>query len=331
MISTERIGVILFNLGGPERLDEVRPFLYNLFSDPEIIRLPIRALQKPLAWMIARFRANHSKHYYELIGGGSPLRRITDEQAAALERELSKQLPPGVSVKVYVGMRYWHPMTETAVRRIVDDGVTRLVVLPLYPQFSVSTTGSSIKAMIRELERLGGRREIRRHYITRWFDNEEYLDALTRKIAAQIEQLPDQTPRNVHVLFSAHSIPLSYVERGDPYERHTRQTVWSVMQKLGNLYPHHLSFQSKVGPVKWLEPSTDQMIRRLAREGVRQLVLVPVSFVSEHVETLYELDILYREVAGEAGIKELRRVPTLDADPPFIRALANMVTARLQA
>src|SRR6185436_14445470 len=245
------LGVLLFNLGGPETLADVRPFLYNLFSDPEIIRLPVRALQKPLAWLIATSRHKKSAAYYAQIGGGSPLRRITDEQAAALQAELEQR---GIEARVYVGMRYWHPFTEDALEQIARDGITDLIVLPLYPQFSISTTGSSLKEFVALLDRRGGLRHMRRRYITRWHTNDLYVNALAEQISAEIGKFPDPDPRHVHLLFSAHSIPQSYIIEGDPYLRHIQETVRLVTEELGNLSPAHLSFQSKVGPVKWLEP-----------------------------------------------------------------------------
>jgi ferrochelatase len=320
------LGVILFNLGGPETLADVRPFLYNLFSDPEIIRLPARFMQKPLAWLIATTRAKKSSAYYAQIGGGSPLRRITDEQAKALQTELHGR---GIEAKVYVGMRYWHPFTNEALHRIERDGITELVVLPLYPQFSVSTTGSSLKEFIALLRERSKWRNIRRRYITRWFDYEPYIQALAEQIKTELAQFPD--PANVHLLFSAHSVPQSYIERGDPYLRHTEETVRLVSAALGNDYPTHLSFQSKVGPVKWLEPATEQMIRDLHAQDVEQLLMIPISFVSEHIETLYELDILYKQVAEEIGLTQYRRVPAFNTDPRFIRALADLVSSKIQS
>jgi ferrochelatase len=319
------LGVILFNLGGPETLADVRPFLYNLFSDPEIIRLPARFMQKPLAWLISTTRAKKSSAYYAQIGGGSPLRRITDEQAKALQTELQAR---GIEAKVYVGMRYWHPFTNEALHRIERDGITELVVLPLYPQFSVSTTGSSLKEFIALLRGRAKWRTIRRRYITRWFDYEPYIQALAEQIKTELAQFPD--PANVHLLFSAHSVPQSYIERGDPYLRHTEETVRLVSEALGNAYPPHLSFQSKVGPVKWLEPATEQMIRDLHAQGVEQLLMIPISFVSEHIETLYELDILYKKVAEEIGLSQYRRVPAFNTDARFIRALADLVSSKIQ-
>ncbi len=322
----QRLGIILFNLGGPETQSDVRPFLFNLFSDPEIVRIPVRAFQKPLAWIISTARHKKSSAYYSLIGGGSPLRRITDEQAAELREELQRR---GIEANVYVGMRYWHPFTESALDQIERDGITELIVLPLYPQFSVSTTGSSTKDFAALLDARGGLRHIRRRYITRWHTHEGYLNLLAAQITEEIEKFPDPDPRNVHLLFSAHSVPQSYIAGGDPYLRHIEETVRLVSEKLGNQSPVHLSFQSKVGPVKWLEPSTDTKLRELNAAGVGQVLAIPISFVSEHIETLYELDLLYKELAEELGFKAYRRVPAFNTDPRFISALADLVGEKL--
>jgi protoporphyrin/coproporphyrin ferrochelatase len=321
-----RTGVILFNLGGPERLSEVRPFLYNLFSDPEIIRTGIPALRKPLAWLISTVRTRKSSGYYSLIGGGSPLRKITDAQAHALEQELVSM---GLKARVYVAMRYWHPFTHEAIDDILNDQITDLVVLPLYPQFSVSTTGSSIKEMKRLLDERGGVRQMRRRYITRWYDRPDYISVVARQIENEISLFPDPRSEKVHLLFSAHSVPQSYIERGDPYLRQTQETMRLVCEKLGNSSPTSLSFQSKVGPVKWLEPSTNDALRQLRERGVEQVLTIPISFVSDHIETLYELDILYRNRAKELGFSSYRRVPALNCEPKFIRALAGLVVESL--
>lgn len=321
------LGVLLFNLGGPETLADVRPFLYNLFSDPEIVRLPVRALQKPLAWLIAMARYKKSAGCYAQIGGGSPLRRITDGQAAALQRELGQR---GIEARVYVSMRYWHPFAKEALEQILRDGITELIVLPLYPQFSVSTTGSSIKEFISLLDQRGGLRHIQRRYITRWHTNRYYVDVLAEQIQAEIEKFPDPDPARVHLLFSAHSVPQSYIEAGDPYLRHTQETIRLVSERLGNVSPTHLSFQSKIGPVKWLKPSTEQKLRQLRAEGAEQVLAIPISFVSDHIETLYELDILYKKVAEEIGISVYRRLPSLNCTPGFIKALAELVSEKVK-
>lgn len=317
--------MLLFNLGGPEKLEDVRPFLFNLFADPDIIRLGWQAMQKPLAWLISTQRYKKSQGYYRKIGGGSPLRRITGEQARSLESELSGR---GIDARVYVGMRYWYPFIEEAMEQISRDRIEHLVVLPLYPQYSVSTTGSSLNRLNYILDS-NGRTALRTSVISSWQDDPRYIAALARTISREFDQFPDRDPARTHIVFSAHSVPVRYIEEGDPYLEQTEHTVRLVMEQLGRERPHHLSFQSKVGPVKWLQPSTDETIRRLAREGASQLLLVPVSFVSEHIETLYELDILYRGVAEEVGLQHYRRVPALNCEPDFISALADLVERQL--
>ncbi len=317
-----RLGVLLFNLGGPEKPGDVRPFLFNLFSDPEIVRLPWKPAQKPLAWLIATTRYRKSVGYYKQIGGGSPLRRITEDQATALGKELGRR---GIDARVYVGMRYWPPFTTDALSEIERDSISQLVVLPLYPQFSVSTTGSSFKEFVGLIDQRGGLRDLRRRYISRWHAHPGYVASLADQIVAEINAFPDPDPRHVHLLFSAHSVPQSYISRGDPYLNQIQETVRLVAERLGNRSPVELSFQSKVGPVKWLEPSTDQKLRELAARGVKQVLAIPISFVSDHIETLYELDILYRKLADELGIETYRRVPAFNCSPVFINTLADLV------
>ncbi len=321
----ERVGVLLFNLGGPETLDDVKPFLFNLFSDPDIIRLPIKAIQKPLAWLIATARSKKSSGYYAKIGGGSPLRRITDEQARALKEALKRR---GVDANVYVGMRYWSPFTEEALARIERDRITHLAILPLYPQFSISTTGSSLNRM-RDIVSKNGYTPARTSVICSWETDPAYIAALARSVRDELARFPDQDPAKTHILFSAHSVPVSYIKEGDPYLGKIEKTESACMELLGNDRPHGLSFQSKVGPVKWLQPSTDEAVRKLASEKASQVLLVPVSFVSEHIETLYELDILYRDVARDAGIEHYRRAEALNCRPDFIDALAQLVERAL--
>jgi ferrochelatase len=323
----ERIGVLLFNLGGPETLGDVRPFLFNLFADPDIIRLPFRFMQKPLAWFISTQRHKKSSSYYEQIGGGSPLRKITDEQARALESELNNR---GVNSRVYVAMRYWHPFTEETFEQIERDGITHLVVLPLYPQFSISSTGSSLNRMNKVIKDKG-LESMRTSVICSWQNDTNYINSLAGMVKEELARFANPDPTATTIIFSAHSIPVRYVEEGDPYLEYTKQTFKLVMEKVGTHYPHTLSFQSRVGPVKWLRPSTEETLRRLASEGVLQTLMVPISFVSEHSETLYEMDIQYKIVADEIGIKEYRRVPALNCRPDFIDALANLVQRELTA
>lgn len=322
-----RVGVLLLNLGGPEQLEDVRPFLFNLFSDPEIIRLPVPWLQKPLAWMISSSRAKQSQENYSQIGGGSPLRRITEEQAQALKESLQHK---GQDVELYIGMRYWYPFTEEAIARIKRDGIDELVVLPLYPQFSISTSGSSFRLLEKLWEEDPSLERIRYTVIPSWYARPGYVKAMAELIANELDQLPD--PSQGHIFFSAHGVPVSYVEEaGDPYQREIEHCVDLIMKALGRPNQHTLAYQSRVGPVEWLQPYTEDAIKELAESGVKALVVVPISFVSEHIETLQEIDIEYREIAEESGIETFRRVPALNTHPGFIDDMANMVIDALRS
>ncbi len=330
MTKKEKLGIVLFNLGGPENLDDVRPFLYNLFCDAEIIKLPLEIIRKPLAWLISTFRYKKSSGYYKKIGGGSPLRSITDQQGEALVNELAKR---GIAASSYTAMRCWKPFTEDAIDKIEKDGVNRVIALPLYPQFSISTTRSSFRYFIKVLNSRGGMRHIRRHYISSWYNHPGYINALVETIRIAYAKLPNQDPKATQLIFSAHSVPVSYLAQGEPYLKHTQKTVELVIKRLeteGKNFPWKLSFQSKVGPVKWLEPLTDDVIRQFGKEGKQQLLIVPVSFVSDHIETLYELDILYKEVADEVGIPHFVRAPAFNTMPSFIKALADIVEEKLR-
>ncbi len=324
-----RVGVLLLNLGGPERIKDVGPFLYNLFSDPEIIRLPVPAFQKPLAWLISLLRSRKSQEAYRCIGGGSPLRRITEQQA----RELQSQLRSiGIDATTYVAMRYWHPFTESAVADIKADGVNQVVVLPLYPHFSISTSGSSFRELKRlkdddsEFEKLSIR------CIRSWFDHPGYVTSMAELIKSEI--LSCDSPEKAHIFFTAHGVPRSYVEEaGDPYQDQIQNCSLLIIDKLessvGFSNPFSLSYQSRVGPEEWLQPYTEDVLEELGKSGVKELVVVPISFVSEHIETLQEIDIEYKEIAFRNGIINFRRVPALDTYPLFIGGLADLVSSCL--
>ncbi|MEL6400503.1 MAG: ferrochelatase [Cyanobacteria bacterium J06607_6] len=322
-----RVGVLLLNLGGPEQLEDVRPFLFNLFADPEIIRLPVSWLQKPLAWLISNSRAKQSQQNYSQIGGGSPLRRITEQQADALKHSLEAA---GQPTEMYIGMRYWYPFTEEAIARIKRDGIEELVVLPLYPQYSISTSGSSFRLLQKLWKEDPSLERIRYTVIPSWYARPGYVRAMADLITQELDQLPD--PNAGHVFFSAHGVPVSYVEEvGDPYQREIEHCVELIMQALGRPNAHTLAYQSRVGPVEWLQPYTEEAIAELADQGVDNLVVVPISFVSEHIETLQEIDMEYREIAEEAGIETFRRVPALNTHPGFIDDMAAMVMESLEA
>jgi protoporphyrin/coproporphyrin ferrochelatase len=322
-----RVGVLLLNLGGPDKLEDVGPFLFNLFSDPEIIRLPFRWLQKPLAWLISSRRTQKSQENYKQIGGGSPLRRITEAQGQALKEQLHAL---GQEANIYVGMRYWHPYTEEAIAKITKDDIERLVILPLYPQFSISTSGSSFRLLERLWQEDPKLQLLDYTVIPSWYKHPGYLQAMANLIAQELDQFPN--PDEVNIFFSAHGVPKSYVEEaGDPYQQEIEECTHLIMQTLNRPNPHILAYQSRVGPVEWLQPYTEDAIPELAEKGVKDLVVVPISFVSEHIETLQEIDIEYREIAEEAGIHNFRRVPALNTHAVFIQALADMVLDALKS
>ncbi len=320
-----RVGVLLLNLGGPDEIKDVRPFLYNLFSDPEIIRLPSSWLQKPLAWLISTLRAKKSQKNYLEIGGGSPLRKITEAQGQALTEKLADN---GTDAEVYIGMRYWHPFTEEAIARVKRDRIDKLVILPLYPQFSISTSGSSFRVLEEMWSKDQELQQIDYTLIPSWYDSPGYLQAMVDLIVEELKQFDN--PDEVHIFFSAHGVPQSYVdEAGDPYQREIEQCTRLIMKTLKRPNKHTLAYQSRVGPEEWLKPYTQSALEQLGSAGVKDLLVVPISFVSEHIETLQEIDIEYREVATEAGIENFQRVPALNTHPIFIESLAELVRTSL--
>lgn len=320
--SESRRGVLLFNLGGPERLEDVRPFLHNLFSDPEIIRIKNDSLRRLLASIIVTLRQRKSRKLYKQIGGGSPLRKITEAQAAALKQELEAR---GTQASTYVGMRCWKPTIEDAISRISEDGITHLVALPLFPQYSTSTTGSCFKYFREHIEKIGLAGKLQVAYVDSWHNEPLYVEAMAGMIERCSSQFDGVDPSNIHLLYSAHSIPAHYIAEGDPYLQQTRQTVELINARLGNFSPSNLAFQSKVGPVRWLEPSTRKTLEQLGKQGIKRVLAIPVSFVSDHLETLQEMDIQYSSLAVKFGIKEFRRSESLNLDPTFIQGLAGIV------
>ena len=319
-----KVGILLFNLGGPETLRDVKPFLYRLFSDPEIIHVKWSPLRKAIAYAIATLRRRTSEGYYRQIGGGSPLRRLTQDQARALSDELKRR---GKDVETFVGMCTWRPFLREAVNSVEQSNIERLLILPLFPQYSVTTTGSGFSALRQLIEKRPSFHKLNVQWVRSWADQPTYIQSFVEGIQRELATFTK--PDRVHLLFSAHSIPESYVRKGDPYLDQTKQSVELIMDRLGRKNPYQLSFQSKIGPVKWLEPFTNDVILELGKRGIDDVLVVPISFVSEHIETLYELDILYKKVAKEAGIDNFRRVPALNSDPTFIRALAEIVESTL--
>jgi len=312
-------GVVLLNMGGPDSISAVRPFLARLFSDRDLIRLPAAFLTQPVfAWLVSGLRARKVKRYYEEIGGGSPIGRLTELQRAALEAALRET---GGNFRVYVGMRYWHPLAKHAVLEMKEDGVARAIALPLYPQYFSATTGSSLKDFRTWMRWAGA--AISLQEIRSYPDHPAYIAALSEKVA---ETLRGIAPAGAHLLFSAHSVPKSFIEEGDPYQEEVGRTVAAVMRGFPGI-PHSIAYQSRAGKARWLAPDTVEEVRRRGREGIKTLVVVPVSFVSDHIETLHELDIRLKATAEQAGIQTFLRVPALNDSPAFIQALKEIVLA----
>ncbi len=345
----DKTGVILLNLGGPDSLNAVRPFLYNLFSDREILRLGPSFMQKPAAWFLSGLRSKKTEEMYRLIGGKSPIKDITMEQASALEKALNAEVEKirsledekssasqplnflTSSFKVYVGMRYWHPFIDETLKDMFKDGIRHIIVLSLYPHYSRATTGSSIAEFKRVVERLtvhASRFTV--NYIEQWYDFPSYTDCLADFISSGISEFKGD---NFEILYSAHSLPESFISQGDPYLEHIKATVAAVNASLVTRYSlhvkWHLSFQSKSGPVRWLQPSTDEIIIDLAKTGCKNLFVVPISFVSDHVETLYEIDILYKDLAMKHGMN-LIRCQSMNATEKFIDVLKELVIREIQ-
>jgi len=327
------LGIILLNLGGPDSLQAVRPFLYNLFSDRQIIRLGPSFMQKPLAWLISAIRSKKTEQYYKLVGGKSPILDITKAQAKALEESLNSELTTQNSersFKVFIGMRYWSPFIEDIIPEIYSNGIRKIIALSLYPQYSITTSGSSTS----KLKEVLFNYQMEAVYISSWHAHPMYIEALVDVIKKGIESFAvnakhrtENAEPEVHVLFSAHSLPQKIIDEGDPYADQTMETIEEILKRIPLNW--HLSYQSKSGPVKWLEPSTENKIRELAGKGVKNLLVVPISFISDHIETLYEIDILYKKLAESLGIN-LKRADSLNTRPAFIKALRDIVIGELK-
>ena len=323
----ERLGVVLLNLGGPDSLEAVEPFLYNLFRDPDIIDFPLSFLfRKGLAKVISSRRAPRVMEQYKAIGGKSPIREYTEQQASRLEEELNRQ---GLDARVYVAMRYWRPSTEEALEAIERDGVTRVILLPLYPQYSKATTLSSMKEWDKQVKQRASK--IEAELIDSYFSFQPYIDAFVERVDQGLARFPEDRRDEVNILFSAHGTPMKLVRQGDPYSHQIAKTVEAIMERGRFSQPHHLCYQSKVGPLKWLEPSTPETIHKLAAEGVKNMLLVPVAFASDHLETLFELGVEYRREANEAGVLQYEVTEGLNLSPKFIDALAQLVFEKIDS
>jgi ferrochelatase len=321
---SDRLGVLLVQLGGPASRAELRPFLYELFVDPEILGIRFVPLRRLVAWIIATLRAPKSAATYELIKW-SPIRRWSETQARLLEAELGRRAGAGTPPIVRVGMTCSFPFVEDALEDLRKAGATRLFVLPLYPQYSVTTTRGSFARVTSALSKMGWA-PARTNAPDAWHDEPDFVAAHADLILKAHASLPDPDPAKTVVLYSAHSLPVkTVVSQQDPYPKHIEATVAAIDAALGNRFPSRLGYQSKVGPVKWLGPSTPEVLAALAKEGVAQVLVVPVAFVSDHVETLYEIRLLFAGEAARLGIPHYAVAEGLNDHPKFIRALAKIV------
>ena len=312
--------VVLFNLGGPDSIEAIEPFLRNLFSDEDIFKIPIG--QKLFAKMISKRRAPKVAEEYELIGSKSPINEWTELQRSMLETKLREK----IDVDVFTAMRYWNPLTEITADKVKNGQYENIVLLPLYPHYSITTTGSSFN----EWDKVFKGNKDKLNYVFNYCEDEKYVEALNERIDEALLKFPEDIRNEVQLVFSAHGTPVSLVKKGDPYSTQIKRTVELVMKMRNNSHEHHLCYQSKVGPVKWLEPSTDQMIKQLAAENKKHLLIVPISFVSDHVETLFELDIEYRHVADDCKIENYIVMEGLNGSEKFIDALAGITLNSMQ-
>lgn len=316
-MADKKLAVVIFNLGGPDSPEAIQPFLFNLFNDPAILRLP-----NPMRWILAKLiswrRAPTSKEIYDQVGGKSTLLPATEEQAIALKTEI-KSLAD--DVEVFVFMRYWHPMVAETVGKIKAYDPDRIILLPLYPQFSTTTTGTSVEAFKKEAARQG--LTAPQDSLCCYPLHHGFLDATVANISKALDEASTHgAPR---LLLSAHGLPQRTINAGDPYQWQVEQTSMAIAEALGRPGLDWVTcYQSRVGPVKWIDPHTEDEVTRAGKDGV-PVVIAPIAFVSEHVETLVELDIEFRELAKEAGVPFFSRVPAVAADCTFIRGLGDLV------
>lgn len=327
-MASGKTGILLVQLGGPTKREELKGFLYRLFADPEILGIPFAPLRKAVAWTIATTRASESAKTYEKIGW-SPIRCWTEKSATLLEAALAPSWP-GEPPLVRSAMTCSAPLVEDVLPELRAAGVARLFVLPLYPQYSVTTTKGSFARVDESLARMGWAPE-RVNAPDSWYAEPRFLDAHAARIEAAAATLPDPDPAATVLLYSAHSLPVSTVEkRKDPYPRQVEECCALVDARLGRRFRSRLGYQSKLGPIAWLGPSTGEVLAELAREGVKQVVVCPVAFVSDHVETLYEIRMLFADEARALGIEHYVAADGLNDHPDFIRALADVSRKALQ-
>ncbi|MGE5692152.1 MAG: ferrochelatase [Candidatus Zixiibacteriota bacterium] len=317
------VGVVLLNMGGPDSITAIKPFLLNLFYDPDILPIPFaRLLQKPVARMIVAKRLQSVIANYEAIGGHSPILEYTRKQGEGVVQALTQR---GVSARCFLAMRYWHPNSAEAIAAIQKAGVNRVVLFTLYPQYSSATTGSSVKEFLRVARQ--NNLDWKISTVEAWPTHPAYITALVTRLRAALRAKPEGKTK---VLFSAHSLPKALIDRGDPYLAQIKKTMAAVLSHFSPPLDADLSFQSRTGPVKWLTPSTDKKLEELAETSYQNVLVVPVSFVSDHIETLYEIDLLYGALAKKLGFKKFWRIESLNFAPDFTDSLGQIIFDHLQ-
>ncbi len=327
-VNKEKIAVVLLQLGGPDNLESVEPFLYNLFRDPDIIDLPGAFLfRKSLARLISSRRAPKAQKLYKRIGNCSPIFKQTKLQADRLSESLKEKK---YNVDVHIAMRYWNPLTEVVVKNIIASKPDQIVLLPLYPHYCKATTGSSVNEWNRVATQLN-MSNIRTTLIEHYHDHPLYIDAIVKRIRCALNRVPKNDLSKVQIVFSAHGTPMKLVRDGDPYSHHIRKTYELVVERGQFGLPHTLCFQSKVGPQKWLTPSLTGTIERLGHEGATHLVVVPIAFVTDHIETLSEINIEARDEALKLGVKYYDMMPALLTEKNFIDCLVDLVEKKISS
>ena len=317
----------MLNMGGPESLEEVGPFLHNLFTDRDIIEMP---LQKWTAPFLAKRRTPNVQKLYAEIGGCSPITRFTRSQGEKTALILDQLSPETAPHRPYIAFRYAGPTVVSAIEQMKEDGMERAVAFSQYPQFSCTTAGSSLNHLWKTLKEKNMEKDFSWSVIDRWATHPKFISAIAALVKRGLEGLSDSVRSDAIILFSAHSLPLKTVFKGDQYPAEVAATVYAVMQQLGFSHRYMLTWQSQVGKIPWLEPQTDKVLENLGKTGESTLI-VPIAFTSDHIETLSEIDIEFKEVAEKAGIKEYVRAPSLNDDPLAIEAFAHIVRDHLQS
>ncbi|XP_065167752.1 ferrochelatase, mitochondrial [Atheta coriaria] len=323
-----KTGIIMLNMGGPQKVDQVHDYLLRIMTDRDMIQFPM--MQDHLGPWIAKRRTPEVMKKYEEIGGGSPIYKWTQTQGELLCKQLDAQCPESAPHKHYVGFRYVEPFTEDAMQEMERDGVKRAVIFSQYPQFSCATSGSSFNAIYKFYKKRDLPKDLKLSVIDRWATHPLLVKTFADLIRKELDKLPADLKQDAIILFSAHSLPLKAVNRGDSYPSEVGATVNLVMHELGYCNPYQLVWQSKVGPLPWLGPFTDDAIKGYVKQGKKTFLLVPIAFVNEHIETLHEMDIEYcKELGEELGVKDIYRVPAPNDHPLFIDALTDLVKQHL--